>query len=181
MLELGNIEFTIGLVGALILILLGSFMRGASGAGSNGGGHGNGNSFNFNPDRDFENLKAVVTICGIIAVCTLVWTYFSTQAITTPTPVPAIGLDANTLAHFMSNYKQFKGLFPLLESDALTLIQKQQKLQDFEIFLNQCEVLTKNERKFALSMLADLLKVRYDDFSAYFLHADLIVQFARHR
>lgn len=173
-------EINFCLVGALVLFMLFSFMRGASGAGSNGGGHGSGNSFNFNPDRDFENLKAVVTVCGIIAVCTIVWTYFSTRAITPPTPVPAIGLDANTLAHFMSNYKQFKNLFPLLESDALTLLQKQQKLQDFEMFLNTCEVLTKNERKFALSMLADLLKVRYDDFSAYFWHADLIVKFSRH-
>jgi len=177
MLEYDVIKTINGLVGALVLLMLFLFMQSA-GSGNNGAN--NGHNFNFNPDRNFESLKAIVTICAMVAIFSITWTYLTSRVIIVE-PTPAIGLDANTLSYFLTHYQEFDNLFRFLEDSDVTLHAKRKKFQAFETFLNQCEGLTKNERKFALSMLSEMLKVKYDDFSAFQMHGDLILRFARSR
>lgn len=61
------------------------------------------------------------------------------------------------------------------------MVEKQQKFEAFEEFLNQCEIFTNNERKCALSWLGDILKVKYANFNEYRLQGELTLKFSKHK
>lgn len=85
------------------------------------------------------------------------------------------------MSYFLANYEEFSDLFTFLENKKVTLIEKQQKFHAFEKFLIKCEILTGNERKFALSNLHEILGVKYDSFVSYQLHGELIIKCSPHQ